>query len=56
VRANTALVKREMAGQTNDAAMLFGTLAHAFRRCWSSAWVSGADGSSPTPSCRIRSA
>jgi len=30
VRANTALVKREMAGQTNDAAMLFGTLAHAF--------------------------
>jgi len=30
VHANTALVKREMAGQTNDAAMLFGTLAHAF--------------------------
>src|SRR5439155_7701259 len=30
VRANTALVKREMAGQTNEAATLFGTLAHAF--------------------------
>jgi diacylglycerol O-acyltransferase len=30
VRANTASVKREMAGQTNDAAILFGTLADAF--------------------------